>query len=113
MAAPEEAMAAPEEAMAAPEEAMAAPEEAMAAPEEAMAAPEEAMAAPEEAMAAPEEAMAAPEDTSGNAVLLQLVEQCAVADLEQLGRVGPVPEGHTERSSDQVLFERTRGLLDG
>src|SRR3954466_4719266 len=41
---------------------------------------------------------------SGNAVLLHLVEEGAVADLQQPGRVGPIPLGHAERSSDQVLL---------
>src|ERR1700733_4986166 len=51
-------------------------------------------------------------DLSGNAVLLHLIEQGAMADLEQLGGVGPVTLRYPKRAANQALFERARRLLD-
>src|SRR5258706_5761370 len=50
---------------------------------------------------------------SGNPVLLHLIEEGAVADLQQLRCVRAVAMGGVERAPDEVAFERTCELLDG
>src|SRR4051812_44433135 len=44
--------------------------------------------------------------------LLDLVEQRAVADLQDLRRVGAIPSGGLESSTDELLLEDAGGLLD-
>ncbi len=49
---------------------------------------------------------------SADVVVLDLVEQRAVAQIEQLGRVGAVAAGLLERAQDQLALEASRRALD-
>src|SRR5215468_1745131 len=49
---------------------------------------------------------------SADPVLLHLVQQRAVADLQQLGGIGAIPLCYAERAPDQLLLHLARRPLD-